>query len=123
MSDTKDRYSGSSTQFVNEAADNNPETKKLFEKSKRREKLHNSDWLNRKVDINDIVNRFTPEATGYPSGVKFIFRGDRYTVIADMASGYLRIYDSAAHSYIDLDGNPSNNQIDTHFKIKRREEL
>lgn len=120
MSDAKDDYSDSSTDFVSKASDGDLESKKLFDRSKRRERLHNADWIERKVDINEIVSSFTPNALGYRSGVKFIFRDDHYTVIADMASGYLRIYDNNARSYVDLNGTPSMNQIDTHFKIKRR---
>ena len=121
MSDTKDNYSDASASFVDGALNGNEGLKKLYDKSKLRESRHNDDWLQRSVNINDLVNRFAPSSVGYRSGVKFIFRGDRYTVIADMASGYLRVYDSVARSYVDRNGRPSNNDIETHFKIKRRE--
>ena len=51
-----------------------------------------------------------------------IFFGGNYNVIADMASGYLRIYDNNLKSYVKLDGTPGTDK-ETHFKIKKREEM
>ena len=53
---------------------------------------------------------------------KMIFFGERYNVITDMAGGYLRIYDNSAKTYVKLDGTPGNDK-ETHFKIKKREEM
>ena len=60
---------------------------------------------------------------GHQQGVKYVFEGERYEVKADMASGYLRIYDKVARSYVTLDGIPSDDLELTHFKILRREEM
>lgn len=42
--------------------------------------------------------------------------------LADMASGYLRIFDKNQKTYIKLDGTPGTDK-ETHFKIKKREEM
>lgn len=123
MSDAKDNYSNASSSFVGDALKGSEESRRLYDKSKRREARHNDDWVERAVSINDLVQQFAPNADGYRSGVKYIYRGDRYTVVADMASGYVRIFDNIAHSYVDRNGRPCRNERETHFKIKRREEM
>lgn len=51
-----------------------------------------------------------------------IFFGADYNVITDMANGYLRIFDKNQKTYIKLDGTPGTDK-ETHFKIKKREEM
>ena len=74
------------------------------------------------VDINNIVQRFAPNSVGRAYGVKYQFESNRYIVKADMASGYLRIYDKLLEKYIKLDGTPGSLE-ETHFKIKKRSEM
>lgn len=52
-----------------------------------------------------------------------IYRGERYNVIADMASGYLRVQDIATKKHLKFDGTFTKEKEGTHFKIKRREEM
>ncbi len=97
-------------------------SEKAFEASKAREAKHGERWKSQPANINDVVNRFTPGASGEAMGVKYIFKGDRYTVVADMASGYLRIFDNEMGCYVRLDGSPGSDE-DTHFKIKSRGDM
>ena len=74
------------------------------------------------VDLNDIVWTFTPGAIGSVHGVKYEFENDHYVIKADMAAGYLRIYDKHLKKYVKLDGTPGSLE-ETHFKIKKRSEM
>ena len=74
------------------------------------------------VDINDVVHQFAPNSVGQAHGVKYQFESDRYIIKADMASGYLRIYDKVLRQYVKLDGTPGSLE-ETHFKIKKRSEM
>ena len=69
-----------------------------------------------------MINKFAPNSVGKEKGVKFIFEGTRYIIKADMASGYLRIYDKVLKDYVKLDGTPGL-RSETHFKIKKRSEM
>lgn len=120
MSDYKEMYSKSSDQYKSEI--NGDAEKNVFSRSKLREERHNSDWINRKVDLNDVVNHFTPKPKMVRSGTKYRYIGEKYEVIADMAAGYLRIYDRHLKRYVKLDGSVGDNK-ETHFKIKQREEM
>lgn len=83
--------------------------------------MHNVNWEKQKVNINDVVDRFAPKSKGYADGIKFIFKGENYLIKADMASGYLRIVNNKGQ-YVKLDGTPGT-RAETHFKIKKREEM
>ena len=99
------------------------EAESEYNNSKERENKYNANWMKQKVNLNEIVERFTPGAEGEQKGnVKFIFSGERYNVVTDMASGYLRIYDKVLRKYVKLDGTVGNRK-ETHYKIKRREEM
>ena len=67
---------------------------------------HNEDWKKRSVNLNDIVKQFTPGVKGKPQGVKFQYENSKYIIKADMASGYIRIYDITIKQYVKLDGTP-----------------
>ena len=116
--DNKERYSGAVNDFLNKkAADDSG-----YKKSKSRENKHNDDWEKNSVNINDIVEKFAPNNVVKVNNQKLIYFGGRYNVIADMASGYLRIYDDLLKTYVKLNGKPGTNK-ETHFKIKKREEM
>lgn len=74
--------------------------------------------------LNDVVNAFAPEHEAEQKNGKFIFKASdgSYNIIADMAAGYLRIYDCKNKRYVKLDGKAGNAKS-THFKIKKREEM
>jgi hypothetical protein len=93
-----------------------------YYKSKLRESKYNSNWEKNKVNLNDVVSKFTPSKKGEAKGVKYVFRNANYTIKADMPSGYLRIFDNKAKKYVKLDVTPGTNE-ETHFKIKKRREM
>lgn len=55
--------------------------------------------------------------------MKFDFEGTRYKIKCDKAAGYLRIFDKKVGMFCKLDGTPSMNLKETHFKIKKRGEM
>lgn len=123
MSDAKPHYSEASSEFVEIDTVEQEEAKRLYEKSKVREDKHNDEWKEHPVNINDIVDEYAPGAKGEKAGVKYIFKGERYNVIADMASGYLRVQDTVTNTYLKFDGSFVKDDEGTHFKIKRKEEM
>lgn len=127
MADSKSDYSDASKDYVASAAGEtiSDGDKKFYERSRIRFARHGDNWTRQSVNINDVVETFTPSAKGTRAGVKFIFYGERYNVVADMASGYLRIYDTVIGHYVDLDGkyHGKNNDDYTHFRILRKEEM
>lgn len=116
--DNKELYSKASKYYV----ETNEEDAKRYAKSMKRKEKHNKDWEENKVNINEIIDKFTPEFDAKENHEKMIFMGEKYSVIADMASGYLRIYDREQETYIKLDGTPGADK-ETHFKIRHREEM
>lgn len=115
--DNKALYSKASKYYVEVHAGSSE-----YKKSKKREEKHNKDWNERKVNINEIIDRFTPNFTAKTNGQKMIFEGEKYVVVTDMAAGYLRVYDIEKGGYIKLDGSLGTDK-ETHFKIKKREEM
>ena len=116
--DNKAAYSKASKYYI----ENKSASDLGFNKSKEREKKHNTDWIKTKVNLNELIDHFSPSFTSKINKQKMIFFGERYNVITDMAGGYLRIYDNSAKTYVKLDGTPGNDK-ETHFKIKKREEM
>ena len=116
--DNKALYSKASKYYV----ENHNDSDTKYDKSKEHEKKHNKSWEKQKVNLNEIIDKFAPVFTANEHGSKMIFYGKKYNVIADMASGYLRIYDKSLREYVKIDGTPGNDKS-THFKIKKREEM
>ena len=124
MADAKDGYSDESDEFVGGEINVSETARRAYERSKKREKKHGDEWLKSKVNLNEVVDKFAPDAKGERMGdVKFAYRGERYDVITDMASGYLRIFDKELGRWVDLDGAPHDKDRGTHFKIMTREEM
>lgn len=123
MTDAKTPYSNASSEFVENDAAEQEKARQLYEKSKAREAKHNHEWKKHPVNINDIVNEYAPGAKGEKIGVKYIYKGERYNVIADMASGYLRVQDTVTKMHLKFDGTFSESDGGTHFKIMRKEEM
>ena len=117
MSDSKDRYSKTSASYTH-----SEQGKAEHDKSKAREAKHNESWKKQSVNLNEVVDKFAPGATGEQKNGKFIYFGDKYNVVADMSSGYLRIMDNETKKYVKLDGSVGTPK-ETHYKIKRREEM
>ncbi len=128
MSDYKSAYSDISKDYVENVVPTNSVDQGRYARSKIRESKYNDEWVKQKVNLNEIVDQFVPSVEGFVAqhsegGVKYDFEGNRYIVKCDKVAGYLRIYDKQAKSYCKLDGTPSDNLNETHFKIKRREEM
>ena len=128
MADYKQAYSDISKDYVDNIVPGSALDQERYDRSKAREAANNENWKKQKVNLNEIVDRFVPEVNGFveqhtEGGVKYVFEGDRYTVKCDKVAGYLRIYDKQSKMYCKLDGTPSKNGDETHFKIKRREEM
>jgi hypothetical protein len=122
MSDSKNAYSNASKKFTNKTVLSSEKAKHQYDVSKKKEEKYNDKWSNHMVNINDIVNQFTPNANEYVNGYKYVYENDRYQVVADMAAGYLRIKNKNTNQYVKLDGKPGSNG-ETHFKIKKRSEM
>lgn len=122
MADDKDRYSNASLDYVTERIHDSDVEMERYNRSKARESVYNDNWKQHMVDINDVVHQFAPNSVGEALGVKYQFESERYIIKADMASGYLRIYDKVLRRYVKLDGT-SGSLAETHFKIKKRSEM
>ena len=122
MADSKSSYSNASTNYVTKTIQQSPTDMGRYARSKLREAQFNEDWKKHMVNINDVINQFAPNSVGKEKGVKFQFEGTKYIIKADMASGYLRIYDKTLKDYVKLDGTPGLPN-ETHFKIKKRSEM
>lgn len=123
MSDSKSCYSEASKYYVEVKTRSSEIDAKRYERSKERERLYNENWIKHSVNINDIVDYFTLGCDGCRDGVKFVFENDRYLIKADMPAGYLRIYDKETKQYLMPDGSPCASRDESHFKIKKREEM
>lgn len=123
LSDSKKLYSEASSYYIEVDVRQNRIDAERYKRSKKREETFNDMWMKHPVNVNEVVDRFAPNAKATKRGVKFEFEGDRYIVKADMPSGYLRIYDKESHRYVTLDGTPCDDRDKTHFKILKREEM
>jgi len=94
-----------------------------YYRSKLRESKFNENWKKHMVNLNDVVNKYTPGVKGKPKGVKYQFENANYIVKVDMPSGYLRIFDKKAGKYTTIDGTPTTDFESTHFKIMKRKEM
>lgn len=122
MADNKAGYSKAARFYARYMIHSNMVDAMRYYRSKLRESRFNENWKKNMVNLNDVVDQFTPGAKGKAKGVKYQFEGTHYEVIADMPSGYLRIRDKRTGSFIKLDGTPGNRE-ETHFKIKKRKEM
>ena len=129
MSDYKGGYSTNSS-IMKKKSESSKTLGKIRKNAEKRSHTHRESW--QKVNLNDIVNRFTPGATPYNNGGKFVYNGDRYTILADTYGGYLRIKDKTIlgnNNYVTLDGKSyyslpkTKREQLTHFYILKREEL
>ena len=125
MSDSKGDYSAASVRLRDEAegSGDDSELRRMYEKSMRRKERHGAKWLEVKVNLNELVEKYAPRAAGRRRNVKFIFQGERYSVVADMANGSVRIWDQNRRMHLDLAGNATKDERITHFKIKHRKEM
>ena len=95
MADSKSGYSLAAKIFNKITRHSSMRDAISYLKSKLREEKFNEDWKKNMVDLNQIVNQFTPGAKGVVKGYKYEFRKGNYVIKVDMPSGYLRIFDDA----------------------------
>lgn len=119
----KEIYSEMSKRYVEIEVTTNEVDRERYQRAKAREALYNENWKKIKVNINEIVDKFTPDVEGKKKGEKFVFKNRAYIIKADMAVGYLRIYDRQRKIYIKPDGSPCLGRDESHFKILRKEEM
>lgn len=136
--DAKTGYSTTVT-GTKEAAQTDDALNKKITAGHIRKEEHSSNWTS--VNINTIIDRFTPGATPEVVNGKVVYTSSdgRYEVFADIGGGYLRIYDHQIKNYVDANGNDVRNYTDkngkqhgrspseqkalTHFRILKREEM
>ena len=123
MSDSKQRYSDSSRNYISKDVPTSTIDQKRYTSSKNREAKWNENWKKQAVNLNDIVDQFTPGIQGRRKGVKYVFENTKWRIDADMVAGYLRIFNKKAKRHIRLDGSFSDNRMETHFKILKRKEM
>lgn len=124
MTDSKNLYSEISHYYVEKTVRISEIDRARYERSKERERRYNEHWKKVPVNINDVVNTFAPGDSGHEKGVTYIFEGPRFQVRADMAAGYLRIYDKQLKAFVTLDGKlPGPQDEPPHYKILKREEM
>ena len=144
MSDMKGLYHNKVLQ-QKEAAILDSELLADIEHGHNRSEKYKESW--QKVNINDFINRFTPNPTMKIDGNKMMWTGSdgKYRITADIGGGYCRLEDyqyflrTHNHLYLDINGKDVRNYKDergkqhgrsskeqealTHFKILHREEM
>lgn len=123
MSNAKSAYSVVSGYYCEEVVPSNNVDKERYARSKIREQKYNEEWEKEKVNVDEIVEKYAPNAECVKDGVKFKFLGEENTVICDMASGYLRIQNNSTELFYRSDGSLTDSNEGTHFKIKKWEEI
>lgn len=123
MADSKARYSQAAKYYARILIHSSMLNAIRYYRSKVRESKFNENWKKHMVNLNDVVNQYTPGVKGKPKGVKYQFENNKYIIKVDMPSGYLRIYDKSAKMYTKIDGTPSTDFELTHFKIMKRKEM
>ena len=129
MSDYKGGYSTNASMMKNKS-ESSKALSKIRNNAQARVEKHSSSW--EKVNLNDIVNKFTPGSVPYNDKGKFIYSNSRYKIVADTYGGYLRIEDNSILSnkkYITISGKAyydlprSRREQLTHYYILKREEM
>ncbi|MCR5457179.1 MAG: hypothetical protein K6F14_03790 [Clostridiales bacterium] len=124
MADSKSAYSEASKHYIEVKVPASAKDQKKFDKSKLREAKYNENWKKQMVNLNEIIDQYCPNYTVKEKGEKYVFRGDRYHVQADMVAGYLKIFDNSIKKWVNLDGSVADlNKGEGHYKIKKREEM
>lgn len=130
MSDSKTTYS-TTVSKIKQIAESNSILRGTLEKEKLRAIKHGLRWNS--VNINDVVNKFAPGALAQEKNGKIMFsNGGSFTIVTDVAGGYLRIQDTSKgnHTYITTNGEYRSKSISksewkkmTHYRIKKLEEM
>ena len=122
MSNAKTAYSSSSREYVNNTILQSELDKQRYYRSKTRETLYNENWLQQKVNLNELIEKYAPKAIPKDHGIKMEWKGPKFTVVADKANGSVRIKVNGTSLYLDKNENTTHDKETTHFKIKKWEE-
>jgi len=123
MPDAKERYSAMASRRKAEAL-GNPALQHKIDMARERKNKFKDNW--QRVDLDELVRRFTPHATPQYDGVKVRFHepGGKIDIVADTASGSCRLQDMTAHQrkakYLALDGSDPTNYKTPGGKTKGR---
>lgn len=121
MADSKGSYSDAATAINDNRLDD--KLQKEYDKSRARHDKHVHQWSMNKVNLNEVVEKYAPGAIGVQDGIKMIYKGSNYNVVAVLASGYVRLIDANTGNYLNLNGEVDANDDNTHFRIKKRKEM
>ena len=124
MSDYKGKYVTNSS-ILRKKAIKSKAYKRIRENALKRVSKYKKLW--KYANINDIVNKYTPNAFSYTSGGKIIFSNNgRFNIVCDGFGSYFRIYDTIKKDYMTIDGIyrksiPKNDrEMLTHYNITKR---
>lgn len=126
MADPKTQYQVLRTNFYANELPAHPEWNGGYAAAKNRAKKYHKEWAKQSVDINKVVEKFTGNAQGESVGMKTIYKGERYYVLADYVGCYLRIMDKTTGKFVKIDGSPCiipEDFNEAHYRIKTREEM
>lgn len=120
MSDIKDAYSDTPVEYCEEIEPAMGCSQLLHEcdKSLERKRRYGSNWFSLAVNLNELVERYAPDSVGVRWNIKYVFRGERYSVIVDMLNGSVRVWDAHCRLYVDMSGGATRDPCNTHFMIK-----
>lgn len=136
--DYKTAYSQSVT-LSKEMTKEEADLQKKISSGESRKNTYRENW--KSVNINDVVERFTPGGDPIRINGKIVYSSNegKYEVIADIGGGYLRIKNLRTNEYIGVNGQSMHNYTDangkqhgrskadfnsvTHFRIKKKEEM
>lgn len=126
MADPKTQYQVKMSDFYTKDLPSHPEWAGRFAEAQKKTAMHKTDWAKVSVNLNEVVEKFTGNAPGESHGLKCIYKGKRYYVIADYVGHYLRIMDTQTGKFVKIDGSPCLTQTDfneAHYRIKTKEEM
>ena len=123
MSDAKTPYSKAAQYYVKEVVPKSEADQKRFAAGKAREARFNNQWIALAVNIDEVVDKYAPNAKQRVDRYKYIWSGEDYAIIADMITGTVRLYSRAAKMYTDRYGVPIEGNELTHFKILKRKDM
>ena len=122
MADSKANYSNTASTKISESS-SDPKIQAAYARAKEEERKFNTNWVKNKVDLNDLIDKFAPIHTIKIEGSrKCDIIGEKFIIKADIFNGSARLFDRTIKRYVKLDG--TKGTLDqTHFKIKKREEM
>ncbi|SHK75066.1 hypothetical protein [Fibrobacter sp. UWEL] len=123
MSNAKEKYSTSASEYVTGMTTASNKAKERYERSKKKKEQYSKNWKEQKININELTDKYTPGVEPKVSGSKMIWKNEKYEIKADLGVGSARVFDRKLKNYLDINGDPCNNNDLTHFGIKKKEEM